>query len=390
MVIKSMKTLINIIYLLAISTPLYASLFPEDGSVRLEKWYYGEHTPSSKRHLPGDERERLFQALRREGVKPVFIDEDYDYIQDLALFDNSGNLLLNADYPADEDILVSLTFGIAGVPDYGPLTLRKLTSEKANFLGISSRKMEWAFVEGGGVLSGQFANGEPYVIVGNPVAERVLLYYEYLHGERPSDEFIRNVLAKDFQILEKNLFILPLSSHLDLTIKALPGGVLLFDDPRMVSSVLEEVLTQDGVEDRARLRSIHQFYTTGYQQYFTGGPNVGQPMGSPMKGYSDFELPALDRSYEILKERFQVHRVAGVFNEYNGYSYKKEEINFLNGFNGLNQEGEKFFFTNRGPKALQRYWSSLLEQFGYDDSHIYYFGKYSSGAGLDCLGALGL
>jgi hypothetical protein len=108
--------------------------------------------------------------------------------------------------------------------------------------------------------------------------------------------------------------------------------------------------------------------------------------------YHQLDLNMLDKIELALEKDLEVIRVAGVFNDWETGSYLKDEkINFFNGLQGLDPEGNHWVMTNEAKnlKILENYWAEIIHQHSAHHSvEVYFPGIYSLGAGLDCSGAL--
>jgi len=314
---------------------------------------------SFKNHFPAAQFEKFLTDLESQGDKPRQINYPYDYIQDLALFANDGTLHLNAQLPIDEDILVDLTFGIGGTGDWG-MHLKRLDPQHAKQMNLPFVQMKLAFVEGGGLITGQLKNGTPYAIITYAPYERAKLTIES-EGREANKENILTILAQDFAVKKDNLLLVPFSGHIDLIMQALPGGKILLHDPLQVLTILKTL------QPNEKIIEMMDFYR----------PN-------------EWEIKNLNKIAEILSKKLVVSRVAGIFKQPSGqHFYQTDRINFFNGFLGKNPAGNTFVFTNKGNgiSQLEKYWRNLLVSKGIKRNNIHFHGNYNSGAGLDCLGA---
>ncbi len=362
------------------------TLYPEDGSLRMTHWFYSKST-----YFVPSELEKIRSALESEDVKPVELDFSAAYLQDVMLFDDKGRVLIQAPMPTEpENILTGLTIAVF---DFDRI-LTKIDVADTERMGLGSQKLDWTFVEGGGFISGKFSDGETYVLMTAAVIDRAKNFYEYLNKVNVSEEAIKTLIASDLNIKAENIFILPLSGHLDLEIMALPGGVLLLNDSSRVVQTLDYVLTNYSmsVAENEIIKSIRTIYTEGQQRF----DYQGQPMGEKLfpDGLRPKRLEALDETMKILEKRFKVIRLAGRISQLTTYSnssslYITEDIDFFNGFTGKNASNETFVMTNEssGLPVLQMYWRDVLKTQGISSEHVHFVGRYTEGAGIDCAGA---
>jgi hypothetical protein len=367
---------------------LNVPLFAEDGSQPMKVWYTdfngGQPSPALKR------------ALAAEGVAPRDIKFSYEWIQDVALFDAAGGLVLQADMPGDILEQLGLTRGVLNTEDGFP-SLTALSEEDAANLGLSSRRMEWTFLEGGALITGRLADGQPYAIITGSPVEGARQFYERKTGKAISEARARELVAADLRVAPENLFVVVSGGHLDLVISPLPGGVILLSDPARTAGVIEKILAaKPPSAEVKRLQSILEFYSSGWQPLYSlhAPPSIaGKPMGSRQYPYDSYDLKLLDDMEKALAGRLKVIRVAGAVNEVEADAHSADDfhvadrINFFNGFTGTTLSGKVFQVTNgtRGLSSLESYWSALLAAHGV--TRVHFPGSYSRGAGQDCSGA---
>lgn len=351
--------------------------FPEDGGRVMRAWYYSASA--------GPAPAALRAALGAEEVELRDIGYPYGWVQDIALFDSTGGLILQAELPPAILASLGLTAGVFNTDD-GHAALTSLPAELAGALRLPYRRMEWTFVEGGGLITGILPSGEPYAITTGSPVEGARLLFEHRAGRAISVQEAAKLVAADLRVRPENLFVVDYTGHLDLIITPLPGGLILLSDPRLTAVALESMLAAaPPAAERARLENIHRLYTEGWRP--------AQSCAPPEYPYSDREVKTLDAVERALAGRLKVVRAAGIFREpelYQGSAtagYLADRINFFNGFTGAGPSGEVFQITNigRGLGSLERYWRGLLARHGV--ARVDFAGSYFSGAGMDCLGA---
>ncbi|MFC1521813.1 hypothetical protein ACFL6Y_05345 [Elusimicrobiota bacterium] len=356
-------------------------VFPEDGSIPMKAWYYS----SAGKDMYTINKPGLHKALKMEGVNLREFDFDYRYFQDVALFTANGTLLLQADVPGDKDLLNGLTMGVVNSED-GFERITKITPAQALTAGIPYRKMKWTFIEGGGLITGRFSDGQTYAILHYDTVDRAQRFYKYKRGADIDENKAKALIASDLGIDARNIFPVYISGHLDLIMQALPGGVILLSDPSKTIETINELLSSRiTLKERERLEDMRKLYTQGFARW---------KGNKPLLPSHTRHAKALDNIEADLQGRFKIIRVAGVFNEVKNFyqselKHAGDNINFFNGFVGRNQSGQTFVITNHatGIPSLEKYWKSVLKTRGVSPDHVYFPGYYGSGAGLDCLGA---
>ena len=361
-------------------------LFPEDGSMPMAAWY----TDTERAPSPG-----LKAALAGEGVELRDMKFHYDWIQDIALFSRSGALVLQAEMPVDILKDMGLTMGVLNDDDM----LTAVSEPDAAQLGVSYRRMNWTFLEGGGLITGAFSDGSPYAIVTPAPVEGARKLYQDKTGAVIDAAQARRLVAEDLGVTADNLFIIPASRHMDLFISPLKGGTLLLSDPSKTAGVLKQLLAgRLPARERERLSGMLELYEKGFQPVYSASapPDIaGKPMGSRQFVYDHYETDMLDAVERALSGHFKIVRAAGVFMDLGSYSnstegsYIRDGINFFNGFTGSDRAGNLFQITNGtgGLTALENYWRSVMAAQGVAPEHVYFPGSYGFGAGLDCQGA---
>ena len=321
-------------------------------------------------------------ALAAEGVTPRDTGFDYEWTQDVAFFRQDGSVALLADAPPRLLQQLGLTMGVLNNEDGYP-QLTALAEADAAGLDLPYRRMRYTFLEGGGLITGRFADGRPYAITTQSPVYGAALIYEYLNGATIGETEARRLVAEDLGVEPSDLFVVPARGHLDLFITPLRGGTLLLSDPGRSLAALKSLLPKAPPAERKRLKAMIKLYREGWKRY---------PDSRPEFPYDENDQKLLDAAAAALAGRFTVVRAAGVFQELVKYGnsdglYPADYINFFNGVTGANAAGELFQITNsgRGLTALEAYWTELLSGLGVARAH--FPGSYALGAGLDCTGA---
>ena len=372
-------------------------VYPEDGSLPLKIWF-----TSPKKTPDVINSEKLKRILEEQDAAFCDIDFDYEWIQDVAIFSSQGKLLLQADMPPDQDILIGLTLGVLNSGKYGIDPMR-LTPQHAKALGLPYRRMRWTLVEGGEMITGRFPSGETYAVIDEDVVLRAQAYYAHLKGRALSAGGARRLISRDLGISPRNLF--PVASggiHLDVMLTALPGGVLLLQDYGKTLEVLDRLLAAElPPAERRRLRRMRDFHTRGFRYLDPLATILSEAGDSGERVFRPFdaaeEKGRFERIAAALGGRFKLVRAAGIFKELKENADPLEDrnemlfdrINFFNGFVGADAGGRLFVVTNTANElpSLENYWRDLLGRHGIAPERVHFLGYFDDGAGIDCAGA---
>lgn len=315
-----MKSIIlTMIFAITIPTVCFSAeifpISPEDGSIQIKKWYYCQN-------IEEQISKSVFSTLRENGVEPIPLSPNYNcsYMQDLALFDERGNALLMSKYLINQKQgkleAVDTTFW-DDAPNTEPI---HLTED----LFSGSREMKHTFAEGGGIISGKFSDGQTYAIINSGNLKNTSKNFDV------SKQEAKELIAKDFAINPKNLFVAPMGYHLDLYILALPNGTLLIEKKSKFGNALENELSKDG--------------------------------------------------------RFNIQRVSGIFgkrtNFFNGFVGKNNKGEVFVMTNRAKDSGK-----NHLPE-LEKTWTEILVKNGIKKENIHFKGNFYGNAGVDCIGAI--
>lgn len=365
------------------------ALSPEDGSMRIRKWYFSDQNY----HYQKNETWLKIENIAREhDLQLIKLQNEYQWAQDLLFFDLKGRFVEPAAYPDgrfDEGAYHGgLTRGIYN-EEFGITR-----SDPTQFL--SSRSLKVAFPEGGALISGFFKSGEPYILTDESLLFRAQEFIKKSENLTLSLDEVKIRVAQDFQVKPQHVYALKAKGHLDLEMLALPGGKILVHDPRLNARVLNDLIPRSQGSERKRLESMLDIYTNGWARYYSdkAPPDLrGKPIQDKRLPYHPNDLRLLDAIQEQLSKDFTIVRVAGEFHEMEQKVdfFLKENINFFNAFHGKDAQGRYFQLSNssRGLPLLEEYWKNLIQkELGDFSASVYFPGLYSGGAGLDCSGAV--
>lgn len=348
-----------------------ASLFPEDGSQKISKWYYSE------KEIPylydsESEWQEVLEAFQDEGIRPISAQRG-SFFQDLGFFDSAGKLVLQhiprktpgAKYDYSE------YFGGFTQEVYMPWDwdheeeVNLLTKADADQLGLESVQLKYGFIEGGATISGTFKNGDNYILLNEKSFSSIHKYYKDQVTSSISKKEVLALLEKDFNLKAGNFIVLEgsYSYHIDTYIKALPDGVLLFDSPDKKISILE------GLKSKS------------------SNPELDKYLEAEKENQNSYQYRVLRRTRAALDKRFKVIDVAGVFSRMkliNGFNRNVTDVNFFNGVSGTNSAGENFLITNKaaGAPELEEAWKQQLKNASVDFKRYHFVGRYKQNAGL--------
>lgn len=364
-------------------------LSPEDASMRIRKWFYSDQNL----HYKFGQGWPQIEAIAREhDLELVKLADEYEWAQDILLFDLKGRFVETASYPDSRFFDASFFQGLSrGIYDEESGS-RRADSSKFR----SSRALKFSYPEGGALISGFFANGDAYILTDTSLLARAHKFLEHKENRVFGLEEVKLRVAEDFHVKPEHLYALQISGHLDLQMLALPGGKILLNDPRLNASVAKRLLVEADGPEKARLEGIVDIYTKGWTRYYSDrAPEHlrGKPMQAKRLPYDEHDIKLLNEIEAQLSKDFEVLRVAGEFHEMDpevDFS-PRENINFFNAFHGRDSKGRYFQLSNssRGLPLLEKYWKDLIQkEIGETSAAVYFPGLYSGGAGLDCSGAV--
>ncbi len=340
-----------------------APIFPEDGSIRAGTWWVTRDAENSL--IPFSELEGL---LRRYEIRLGVSNFDYSYLQDVLLFDVDGKALIQPDMRrADPSALRDLTLGIYNGEEN---RLTRYDEESAARDRRTFRHLRGTLVEGGALITGKKPDGKTYAITPIETLKRTQTFLGLSEPEA------RQAIADDFEISVENLITLsPTAGHLDLSIQALPGGVVLVHDPRLTAHSLRAARADPAAspQEKALLDEM-----------------IAEAEVAP----DTFYQTLFDRNAESIRAAgLKVIRSAGRFSIPQTWLNTRRSFERVNFFNGTVLRGandELLVLTNRaaGLPSLERIWAQALSQWiGLSPENVHFIGSYSIGAGLDCAGA---
>ena len=351
-------------------------LFPEDGSSVVSKWYFSGHNLHFKDPIRW---KKIEEIARKHKFQLINIGQFHEWVQDILLFDTEGSFVAQAPYPfipgGESDLTAGLTFGVANEDQL----LRITTDYAQTYWKLKTSEMATTFIEGGELITGVNRDKLPYAIITNDVIGRARAFIKYKDGADPGEDKAKALVALDLKVDLERLYVVNSSQHIDLLMFPLPNGKILLNDPRKVSSTLKSLTLKASESEKIILDRMISFYEKGHAK-------------SGQFPYHQLDLNMLDKIELALEKDLEVIRVAGVFNDWETGSYLKDEkINFFNGLQGLDPEGNHWVMTNEAKnlKILENYWAEIIHQHSAHHSvEVYFPGIYSLGAGLDCSGAL--
>jgi hypothetical protein len=359
------------LFLTQMTWSLEAPLYPEDGSMPMNFWYYSGGT-TGPRMAPETIKE-IEAAFRSEGVEPVVF-KNYAWMQDILFFNQRGDFVSLANLPANEEYFDDVTMGIfESYGSWGDLT--RISSEEFSSYEKNIDRLNLTFLEGGATITGKFSNGDDYLIAYQKRLDNLSRAYRDIFNAEASEDEVKAYIAKELKIKVENLFFLDYKTgtqHLDLFMKALPNGVLLLDEPSASLEVAKKYLPANSKV----LKNIEAYFEPGRYSY-----------------QKRRDQNAANRVKLQLAERFKIISVPGRFYQYYtnhyGVTTAQEVINFFNGVSGVNKSGESFYITNKAENAqgLERFWTEFLGELDFKKKNIHFPGEYSNGAGLDCMGS---
>jgi hypothetical protein len=352
------------------------ALFPEDGSLGMKKWYFSPEVSE----LRNQQVQNIIDAFAQEGVEAVNFKFPYEYVQDIAMFDQRGKFVFQAPIIGDHRYTNSLTMGVAN-EEYGYVKILRVDEKHVKKQNLKTGRTLPLFLEGGGVITGRFDNGENYLIMRETRFLANLAWYKDTVNAKGSEQEAKQYFAKSLGIHPENLVVLPAkvgTKHLDLYIKSLPGGVLLIDDPSSALPTLEKLYRSTKSESILNRIEAQKKFQLG-------------------TAYAHL-VAQMDLAYSSLKNKFKVIRVPGrfaslkVMKSYDGSyggNYISHDTNYFNGVSAVKPDGSQFFIGNFSPNSpvLDEYWKDVLESVGIKRSQVHFPVRYAIGSGIDCLGA---
>jgi hypothetical protein len=382
-----------------------APLFPEDGSQFFSKW-----VTSAGGVKVIEQASRFYRFLKDNDIEIVRLPIEYEWIQDLSFSFQDGSVALQVLVPGlyegaepsysnryrgwwgfhEPDFLANLTRGVL-TEEEGWL---RLHPKHLTDLGWASKRLDSSIVEGGDLISGVDALGIPYALVSSTTVARTQAFLKLSDAKRAKE-----ALAQDLGLEVDQIVVLDLGGHLDTQVKALPGGVILIQDPDRIIPTLEVLASRaspDSAERKAYEMSL-RLHRYGHQRYNFRG----EPMDSPVMPWS---LSSAAQSQKAIAQlgndpRFRVMPIMGRFasieDEKTSWSMTWYN-NLFNAISGQNKRGEGFFIGNRTRlesdpdqtlPQLEQYWTEQLRTAaGLKPERIRFWGRFDGAGGANCTG----
>lgn len=197
-----------------------------------------------------------------------------------------------------------------------------------------------SYVEGGNLLSGQRADGTPYVLVGQDSLDLTRALLEKKSGRTPTPEEVRQTVAQDYGVTADQVFGIeqPGAFHLDMRMTALAPGVIGLQDSRLAAK-----LQSDWVREEAGANM-----PVGWNERL-------EKLSAEAEEAARYE--ALTRR-DLEKAGLQVVSMPGAFPNLSRPNV--DGSNFFNGRHGTNPEGEKYTVLMGGTAKQEAYLADFL------------------------------
>lgn len=344
------------------------ALFPEDGSQPIELWYF--NAKFLPHEIPATRQAEFFAAFARHGIELRDTQHFYRWTQDLLFFDQRGRMLIQKKPGNNLEFFKGLSTGV--LEEEGSwFRFIHMNGDGWPHADVEQRKLRYALLEGGSTISGRNSKGQDYVILTQHRFEGMKAYLRSLYP-LDSERQLKKRLALDLAILPQNLYVLPSeagSGHIDVYMKAMPGGVLLLDDPATNLAKLQSWYKETG--DQA-LR--------GYIEYYQNTNN-------------DHESQRLIAARNYLEKYFEVIPLNARFRRIQragGNQFVTTDVNFFNSLSGTDPEGRAFFITNAAessPVFIEKLRVFLHDRFGILPDNVHAIGRAGDGSGINCFGS---
>lgn len=250
------------------------------------------------------------------------------------------------------------------------------------------------YIEGGNVVLGTRATGEPYAVVGKDTVAITRAILERDASQvmgRPvqlTQEQVRVALAKDLGVDVDNVVLTeqPGNFHVDMALTAWTPGVVLLNDARAAGQVLIDHSLEsamhflpplpngaslDDIEARKEaIAALEQMTTTSDVSLKLKSTSS---YAKALQKYLDSEAKELRKLRTQQTQRARVEDVAAADLEAQGLRVIRvpsrfsimgsERTNFANGIGGVGQDGQRFFITqgSRWPRHEVAFLSALQE-----------------------------
>lgn len=249
-----------------------------------------------------------------------------------------------------------------------------------------------SYLEGGNVLVGRRATGEPYALVGKDSLEATRYLLERDLGRRPDDAKVLAVIAADLGVAPKDVVPVeqPGEFHLDMAMSLLPGGRVLVNDSRQAQALQAQQARARHLEaepkrppDGASPRRLARF-----EEDLAAWKEEGQWLEKAITraGGEAVRRAALEAkaAADLQAAGLSVHRIAGAFPRITG----QEPMNFLNGERGLNARGEQFLVTLGGDPAFERHFVEALAKVEPGTVRVHFLDRELTAPTLNAMGGL--
>ncbi len=242
------------------------------------------------------------------------------------------------------------------------------------------------YLEGGNVIGFTRPDGSPAALVGKDsfAASRAAL--EEGLKRRPTDDEVRGAIAKDLGLKPSAVIAVeqPGAYHLDLAMKPLgPGHVLLNDAAAAHQQQVEHLRAA-----HAAARPGADASASARQRWDTRGLQLEEQLASLEKtAAATAKLEAM-AARDLESAGLKVSRVAGRFPDPDAPLGSRDQFNFLNGELGRGRDGQVFFLTQGGPKALEHAFVKKLALFTDAPSRVYFGDRDASAQSLRSAGGI--
>ena len=256
----------------------------------------------------------------------------------------------------------------------------------ARAVALTGRVREgFTYIEGGNMLTGTRANGDPYAIIGMDSVALSARLLEAELGRAVDDRELRLMFAKDLGLEPEHVIYVeqPGEFHIDMSMSVMgPGQVIVNDAALAVASqaqwMREDHAAQKPADGDADAMAEWAMEGELVEELIAAlGEHGGELAQAEARTVADLEAAGL-----------QVERIAGRFFSLGGWwGGMVEQMNFLNGEGGTNVRGQKFFVTQGGdPRAEDYVVGELMAKTGLD--RIYFMDRELAEQTLMLNGAL--
>ncbi len=213
------------------------------------------------------------------------------------------------------------------------------------------------YLEGGNVLLGTLATGEPYALVGRDsvaIARAVLAHHR---GRPVADAELRAAMAKDLAVDPARLVLVeqPGVFHLDMAMTLLRPGTVLLNDAREALAIQTQWLREDYEawrprRDAAASDDEYRERLARWQEAGVELEAVIQRIAKYAERFARFEARTLA---DLQAAGLTVLRMPGRF-LHPTRPWDRDIMNFLNGEAGVDARGGTYFITQGGEARAER------------------------------------